>query len=283
MTDVTDDDVETKPARPKKTAKPKQAVTVMPPAAPPAAPPPTTVMELIARAGSDPNFDVAKFAALLDIRDREEDRALKIAEREAEAAAHAAMAEVQAKMVRIAADAANSSTKSRYATYAALDRALRPLYTAAGFGLTFDEEVGAVGADMVRVVAYLTHAVKGAKISHTRVYRVDIPADGKGAKGGDVMTKTHAHGSAFTYGKRYLLGMIFNIAIGKDDDGNAAGDTDAAGITAMQLQELEALIKEVNAKAENVCKACHVETLAEMTQKHFEQAKAKLETMRAPL
>ena len=44
----------------------------------------------------------------------------------------------------------------------------------------------------------------------------------KGAKGGDVMTKTHAAGSALTYGQRYLLKMIFNIAIGSDDDGNAA-------------------------------------------------------------
>jgi hypothetical protein len=53
-------------------------------------------------------------------------------------------------------------------------------------------------------------------------YRIDMPADGKGAKGGDVMTKTHAVGSATQYGMRYLLKMIFNVAIGEDDDGNAA-------------------------------------------------------------
>ena len=50
-----------------------------------------------------------------------------------------------------------------------------------------------------------------------------MPADGKGAKGGDVMTKTHATGSAMTYGQRYLVKMIFNIAVGADDDGRAAG------------------------------------------------------------
>jgi hypothetical protein len=49
-----------------------------------------------------------------------------------------------------------------------------------------------------------------------------MPADGKGAKGGDVMTKTHATGAAMSYGMRYLLKMIFNVAIGEDDkDGNA--------------------------------------------------------------
>ena len=54
----------------------------------------------------------------------------------------------------------------------------------------------------------------------------DKPADGKGAKGGDVMTKTHATGAGVTYGRRYLLGMIFNLVIGEDDDGNRAGKTE---------------------------------------------------------
>jgi hypothetical protein len=66
-------------------------------------------------------------------------------------------------------------------------------------------------------VCYVTCA------GHTRKYRVDMPADGGGAKGGSVMTKTHAHGSAMTYGQRYLLRAIFNLAIGQDDDGKAAG------------------------------------------------------------
>jgi hypothetical protein len=58
---------------------------------------------------------------------------------------------------------------------------------------------------------------------YAREYHIDMPADGKGAKGGDVMTKTHAVGSAVSYGMRYLLKMIFNVAVGEDDDdGNTA-------------------------------------------------------------
>jgi hypothetical protein len=35
------------------------------------------------------------------------------------------------------------------------------------------------------------------------------------------MTKTHAAGAAMSYGMRYLLKMIFNVAVGEDDrDGN---------------------------------------------------------------
>jgi hypothetical protein len=35
-----------------------------------------------------------------------------------------------------------------------------------------------------------------------------------------VMTRTHATGSAYSYGKRYLLSGIFNLAVDDDDDGN---------------------------------------------------------------
>jgi hypothetical protein len=50
-----------------------------------------------------------------------------------------------------------------------------------------------------------------------------MPIDTKGARGGDVMTRTHATGSAYTYGKRYLLIGMFNLSIDDDDDGNSAG------------------------------------------------------------
>ena len=51
--------------------------------------------------------------------------------------------------------------------------------------------------------------------------------NGKGAKGGDVMTRTHATGAALSYGMRYLLRMIFNVAVGE-------GDTDGNGATARE-------------------------------------------------
>lgn len=271
----------------KKSAKAKQQIAIREPQAAAVPSPANSLLEVILRAGSDPNFDVDKFERLVAIQQVEQDRQDKRDEREAELAAeaafNAAMAEVQAKMVRVKATLENAQTRSVYADYAAMDRMLRPLYSAAGFGLSYGEEDSPKN-DHVRVFCLVTHTVPGAKRGFTRKYHTDMPADGKGAKGGDVMTKTHATGSAFTYGQRYLLKMIFNIAVSKDDDGNAASNT-AATITALQLQELEALIAEVNANAANVCRACKppVESLAEMTQSQFEKAMAKLETMRAPL
>ncbi len=127
-----------------------------------------------------------------------------------------ALARIQAKIKRIMPDSDNPQTRSKYASFAALDRVIRPLYVAEGMALSFDTaEIDK--PDMVRVVC---DASLGG---YTRRFHIDMPADGKGAKGGDVMTRTHATGSAVQYGKRYLELMIFNIAIGKDDDGNAAG------------------------------------------------------------
>ena len=128
-----------------------------------------------------------------------------------------ALARVQAKCRRIGVDRENPQTHSKYATFDKLDDAIRPLYIAENLSLTFDTE-DCEKADTVRVIC---DASLGG---YTRRYRIEMPADGKGAKGNDVMTKIHATGSAISYGKRYLLTMIFNLKVGHaDDDGNAAG------------------------------------------------------------
>jgi hypothetical protein len=130
-----------------------------------------------------------------------------------------AMAQAQSHIRRIGVDSNNPQTKSKYASYAKLDGAIRPVYTEAGLSLSFNT---AESPKTDNLIVMCDVSMNG----YTKQFRVDMPADGKGAKGGDVMTRTHATGSAISYGKRYLLNMIFNLAIGEtDDDGNAAGGT----------------------------------------------------------
>jgi hypothetical protein len=125
-----------------------------------------------------------------------------------------AMSAAQAEMVRVAPDLTNTQTSSKYASYAALDRVVRPVYTKHGFSLSFGTEP-APRDNAVLAICYVSRG------GYTRKYQILMPADGKGAKGGDVMTLTHATGAAASYGMRYLLKMIFNIAIGEEDtDGN---------------------------------------------------------------
>lgn len=165
------------------------------------------LIQTIAAAAENPKVDIEKMERLWVMHE-------KLTARAAEQAFNDAMSAAQAEMGPISADATNPQTKSQYATYAKLDGTLRPIYTRHGFAISFNDGDGAPESH-VRVLAYVTCA------GHTRTYKADMPADGKGAKGGDVMTKTHASGAARSYGMRYLLKMIFNVAVGEfDNDGN---------------------------------------------------------------
>lgn len=168
------------------------------------------IMHLISRLASDPTIDIDRVERFMEMHER-------VKARDSYQAFADAMSAAQSEMGPVAADQNNSQTKSRYASYAALDRAVRPIYVKHGFALSFNTDPDAP-ADHLRLRCKVTH-----RDGHCEPYQVDMPADGKGAKGGDVMTKTHAAGSAMSYGQRYLLKMIFNLAVGEDDDGQKAG------------------------------------------------------------
>ncbi len=183
------------------------------------------LIHVIAEAASNPAIDVDKMERLWAMHEKLKNRA-------DEEAFNAAMSKAQSEMGRVSADAANQQTRSTYATYAALDKAIRPIYTRYGFSISFNEGEGAPEGH-ARILAYVSCG------GHTRTYKLDMPNDGKGAKGGDVMTKTHATGSAHTYGRRYLLKDIFNIAIGEnDDDGNGEDDRAPKGAGAAAYEAM---------------------------------------------
>ncbi len=170
----------------------------------------TSLLSVIERAARDPSVDIHKMERLVALVQQQQERV-------AEKAFNEAMNAAQEEMGPISKDASNPQTKSKYASYSALDAACRPIYAKHGFSLSFDTE--GLPADMIRVVCKVAHRDGHAERPH-----LDLPADGKGAKGGDVMTKTHATMSAVSYGRRGLLKMVFNLAEGDhDDDGNAAG------------------------------------------------------------
>ena len=167
--------------------------------------------------------------------------------RDAEIAFNEALNRVQSEIRRITPDLDNKQTSSKYASYAALDKVLRPIYSREGFSLSFNT-ADCPKPETVRVTCKVSLGC------HSEHYQIDMPADGKGAKGGDVMTKTHATGSAVTYGMRYLLKAIFNVAIGEDDDdGNSNGELmeQLDWITsAKDMTELKRLYRDAYAKFE---------------------------------
>lgn len=172
---------------------------------------PAGMLAVIERAARDNTVDVGKMRELLSmhreiVREQEERDFIR------------ALADVQARIGRIEPDKQNKIKSNWWVSYVRLDRVLRPLCIEAGLSLSFTSAAAPEG--MVKVVCYVSH-----KSGHTRTYEASVPSDGKGDKGGDVMSRTHAFGSGMSYGKRYLLLAIFNIAVGidaEDDDGNSA-------------------------------------------------------------
>lgn len=234
------------------------------------------VMPLFERLARDPKASVEKIERLMALWERGQSK-------QAEAAFNAAMAAAQQKMRPVATDAINPQTRSRYASYAAIDRDIRSIYTAEGFGLSFDTADAPI-AEHVRLVCYVTHLA-----GFSRTYHVDMPADGKGAKGGDVMTKTHAAGAAMSYGMRYLLKLIFNVAVGEDDDDGNSAEPKKAAVTIPQgyddwLADIESaaeegaqVLAEAWRKSPAACRACLVATAAPK----WEQLKRKAALVKA--
>lgn len=221
------------------------------------APSVTSIMDVIAKAAADPNTDVDKLERLLGMYER-------ITARQAEQKFHEAMTDAQADMRPIATDADNPQTRSKYATYHALDKALRPVYTGHGFALSFD--TGEAPENYVKVLCHTSH-----RDGYSKTYSVLMPADGKGAKGGDVMTRTHAAGAAMTYGQRYLLKLIFNVAIGGDDDGNGAA-VPSAKITAEQAQTIRDLLARSKGDVVKFCATFKIEAVPDLPASRYSEA-----------
>lgn len=215
------------------------------------------LMTAIESAASNPEVDVTKMNALLDMQER-------VLKRNAEIEFNTAMSECQREMGRVSADCTNPQTRSKYASYAQLDRHLRPIYTRHGLSMSFDTGDSPEGT--VTVLCYVAHAS-----GHSRTYRATIDASGAGAKGGAVMTKTHAAGSAMSYGMRYLLKMIFNVAIGEDDDdGNSAGEVEY--VTESQINAIKKLMAETESDEQAFLGYLDVSDLAELPKRSFNKA-----------
>lgn len=223
-----------------------------------------TMLALVAKAATDPAFDAEKFKILMDARAKDREEQAKIV-------FGAAMAEVQQKIEPVRRDCANTQTRSRYASYEALDRAIRPIYTAAGFALSFSTAAPDEPGTLL-MTCRLRH-----RAGYTEFYQLPIPIVTKGPQGKDVMTATHAAMSAKTYGMRGLLMMMFNITT-TDDDGNAAGSPQ---ITAEQAEALKKLLKGPPAFNEQTfCTYMEIDDIASMPASRYAEAVAEIDAKR---
>ncbi|SDH70522.1 ERF superfamily protein [Pseudomonas sp. BS3767] len=172
----------------------------------------TAMLTMIQRAATDPAFDADKMQKMMEMYERHTDRT-------AAAAFNAAMVRAQSEIGPVFRDKFNAQTNSSYAALESIDRKISPVYTLHGFSLSFGTgDSPLVGH--IRTVCDCMH-----EAGHTKTYHVDLPIDAAGIKGSVNKTGVHASGSTFSYARRYLTMMIFNVVLtNEDNDGNGDGD-----------------------------------------------------------
>ena len=114
-------------------------------------------------------------------------------------------AAAQAQISTIVKSKINPQTHSKYADLTAIIEGAQPIYTEQGFSVIFYEGETAV-ADCIRICADVLHSS-----GHKESFHYDVPLDGVGIKGNANMTRIHGKASSTSYGRRYLLCMIWNI------------------------------------------------------------------------
>ena len=205
---------------------------------PEAVDPAPTMFALIERMASNPQVDIGKLQALLDMQERLENR-------QREAAFNAAFARLQQRLPRITKKgeikydanpdaktaAGRKGSATAYARWEDIMEAILPHLHDEGFALTYDAPPGPDGR--ITCIATLIH-----RDGHSRSSSFGpMPLDTSGGK-----NNLQAAGSTNSYGKRFATRDLLNLVYeGLDDDGVRGGMT---FITAADVAEIEALITE---------------------------------------
>jgi hypothetical protein len=168
-----------------------------------------TPMDLLEQFVQNPGAKDAVEAMTALIQLQREERDLKAKSRFNECLA---LAQSDAKMVVNDSESNPSFMKGkRWATYKALDKALRPIWTKYGFSLDFSSEPSAV----VGQVIFTADLSLGSFI---KTYKMPSAVSGDGAKGGGALSPQHAMSAGMEYGRKNLLKMIFNVITGEEEE-----------------------------------------------------------------
>lgn len=166
------------------------------------------LVKVISRMAVDSDVGIAKLEKILDMQER-------IIDKNSRHAFFKSMSECQRQMPTVVKDKTNQQTNSKYATIESMLKTIKGSYTDHGFALTFGTAPSPIDR-YIRITCDVMHAE-----GHMKEYFVDLPLDNAGIKGSVNKTNMHASASTFSYGKRYLITMIFNVTVAEhDNDGN---------------------------------------------------------------
>jgi len=218
-------------------------------------------MEMIAEAARDERVSVEKLERLMALKERHDAK-------QAETAFAEAMARLQPTLPRITKHGrivVSGQIRNTYAKIEDIDEAIRPLYSAEGFSISWNTSTESA-VPGTRVLGKLRH-----RAGHSEPYSIFLPNDNSGGKNG-----IQGVGSTVSYGRRYLLCSMFNIVtVDADDDGSGTEP-----ITLDQKNQILDLLAETNSDFSKFCKFMDVQEVEEITQDRYQMALNALQNKR---
>lgn len=229
------------------------------------------MVAMIERIVMDPSIPIDRLEQMLAMKERMEDRAREDQDRQAKKAYFAAMSKCQAELPVVTKNQDNTHTRSKYADLAAIETQAMPIIHKHGFAVSFQPD-GYNDKGELRVKWEISHDA-----GHSREGVGEIPVDGAGAQGKVNKTGTQAFGSTATYGRRYLLCMLFNISTGDDRDGNAGRQEDNSPLSDDQFDALNTLLDESGADKQIFCEKWKIEAVRDLPASKFKDAYGSVE------
>jgi hypothetical protein len=220
------------------------------------------IMDVIARAASDPAVDVTKMQALLDMQRQlmadqarsEFDAAYRLAAAEMPRITKRGHIEYPAS--KEGRQRASIPASIPYAKWEDIDAAIKPIEQRHGFNRTFDTEFTSTGFMRVGTLHH--------RSGHSRSVRTPpLPLDTSGGK-----NSLQGAGSTATYGNRFVTRDLWNLVFeGEDDDGVKGG----AGplLTEEQYKQLADLVTSMGGGLDRLLEYMGVQALSDIPQSQF--------------
>lgn len=214
---------------------------------------PQAMLQIVARAASDPNIDVEKMERLLGVQER-------MMAKQAEINFNRSLSTLQENLPRIRKTGQikmKGVVQSTFAKYEDIDDVIRPLLIQNGFSLRFNSRES---NGKVVITGTLAH-----RDGHSITDEIPLSIDASGSK-----NNVQGVGSTISYGKRYLVGMLLNLVFcGEDDDGQSAG---YVPISDEQAAEIKDLLKETGADVKRFLEYMDAENVDVIAAKDYHRA-----------
>jgi len=219
------------------------------------------MIQLIERMAMNPEINIERVQQLISMQERMEERQFA---RNSKMAYDAAFAIMQGQLPIIAEDKEHGGTKSTYATFDAINQAIRPALSENGFSLKFRIHQEAAKVSITGILAH-----KGGYSEETTI---ELPVDTGGQK-----NNVQAIGSTQSYGQRYVTKALLSLSSRKSDDDNGDKGGGSPSISEDQCQTLLDRMREVSADFPKFLAYFKLQELADLPAKRFAEAIATLD------